>query len=78
MSEWVAPGPGELVTCETVAAVALHARRITDRDVKLGGHAWPKPVALCGRVMDWDTMRPATALCVTCRTCKAILEGFKP
>jgi len=32
---WKEPKRGELVTCETVAAIVLHARRITDREVSV-------------------------------------------
>lgn len=71
MTKWKEPGVGELVTCETIAAIVLHVRRITDRGVKLGGHVDPKPQALCGRYVDWDTQRPVIAECITCRNCKA-------
>jgi hypothetical protein len=71
MTKWKEPGIGELVTCETVSAIALHVRRITDRGVKLGGHAYPWPRAPCGQWVDWDSQIPVTAKCITCRNCKA-------
>ncbi len=62
----------DLVSCETVAAIVLHARRIGPRlkGVAYGGHTDPRPLALCGAAIDWDTTRPATEACVTCRSCR--------
>jgi hypothetical protein len=71
MSNWKEPKIGGLVACETVAAVVLHVRRIADRGVKLGGHVAPRPLALCGSPVDWDTQRPVSA--VHCRSCLAAL-----
>jgi len=73
MSEWKEPKYGGLVTCETVAAIVLHARRITNRGVRLSGHVEPRPLALCGSPVDWDTQRPVSA--VHCRSCLAALAG---
>lgn len=72
MSAWKEPTIGELVTCETVAAIVLHVRRIADRGVRLSGHVSPRPLALCGEPVYWDTQRPVAA--VSCRRCKAALE----
>lgn len=75
MTAWKPPARGEIVTCETIAAIAVHASRIVDRDVHLAGHRTPRPLALCGLPVDWDTMIPVTAACVSCRRCKALLPG---
>lgn len=64
----------QLVTCETVAAVVLHARRVADIPVRLSGHSPLRPLALCGRPVDWDTEIPVSVRAVTCRNCRAELE----
>jgi hypothetical protein len=76
MNNWKEPQRGELITCETVAAIVLHARHIVDRDVRLNGHRSPKPLALCGSPVDWDTQRPVSA--VHCRSCLAVLAKDHP
>jgi hypothetical protein len=73
MSAWKPPTTGGLVTCETVAAVVVHVRRIVDREVHLGGHIAPRPLALCGMPADWDTMLPVSA--ASCRRCRALLPA---
>lgn len=66
----------ELVTCETTAAISLHAREVTERHpVKLGGH-YNGPLTLCGRVVGWDTQRPLGG--VSCTRCKKILAEEFP
>lgn len=71
-----------LVTCETVAAIVLHVRRVTDVPVRLGGHTAPRPLALCGSPVDWDTQIPvasvtapsdATRAVRPCRGCRTAL-----
>lgn len=71
------PTHGEVVTCESVAALVLHLRRLGPGipPVRLSGHGGPGPFALCGSVIAWDTQRPATERCVTCRTCR-LLAGW--
>lgn len=66
---------GQLVTCETVAAIVRHVRRVADIPVKLGGHSVPRPRALCDRHVDWDTTRPVVLEHITCRACKAAVSG---
>lgn len=63
----------DLVTCETVAALVLHARRIANHSVQLGGHDTPRPLALCGAPIYWDTQRPVSD--VHCRLCLAVLKN---
>lgn len=59
---WTEPKVGDLVTCESTAAIILHARRVTSATpVMLGGHASPRPATLCGTEAAWDTMRPVSA-----------------
>jgi hypothetical protein len=65
----------QFVTCETVAAIVLHVRRVTDIPVRLTGHSTPRPRALCGRPVDWDTQRPVAIGHITCRDCKAALAA---
>lgn len=72
MTAWIGPAAGQLVACETVAAVVLHVRRIVDRGVRLSGHVAPRPLALCGTPIAWDTRLPVSA--VTCRRCEAVLK----
>lgn len=57
-------------TCETIAAVVLHIRRVGDRPVHLGGHVTPKPFALCGSPVGWDCQSPISA--ATCVRCIAV------
>lgn len=60
----------EYVACETVAAIVHHVRRVdAEHPVKRGGH-WPKPRAMCGREVDWDTQVPPTEKCISCRNCR--------
>lgn len=73
MAAWRAPTVGELVTCETVAAIVVHARRIVESEVRLSGHTAPRPLALCGSPVDWDTMIPVAG--TSCRWCKALLPS---
>jgi hypothetical protein len=80
-----APGsaPAEFVTCETVAAIVLHVRRVTAAaPIPLGGHTAPRPRALCGAPVDWDTQIPVASIAAEpddnravrpCRTCRAQL-----
>ena len=61
-----------LVTCESIAAIVLHARVVTDTTpIKLGGHRHPPPRTLCGAAAAWDTRRPIEG--VHCRDCIAEL-----
>lgn len=62
-----------LVTCETVAAIVLHVRRVTDTPVRLSGHSGMRPLALCGSAIDWDTEIPVSAENATCRGCRTAL-----
>ena len=56
-----------LVVCETVAAIAKHLRDTTYKAVSLSGHATPRPAALCGALIAWDTTLPIFA--ATCSSC---------
>lgn len=57
-----------LVVCESTAAVVTHAREVTDlTPIRLGGHAMPLPLTLCGTEAAWDTRLSLSA--VRCRTC---------
>jgi hypothetical protein len=60
-----------LFTCETTAAIVVHARFPNGVPQKLGGHAMPRPKTLCGADAAWDTRLPLFA--VTCKTCREIL-----
>lgn len=62
-----------LVICETVAAITLHLREVTtDSPIKLGGH-WPRPLALCGAEVSWDTQIPVSS--VRCRGCIKVMDA---
>jgi hypothetical protein len=61
-----------LVTCETIAAIVIHVRRIGDRPIRLSGHS-DKPTTLCGRLADWDTLIPVSPAAVSCRRCRVVL-----
>jgi hypothetical protein len=63
----------EMVTCETVAAIVVHVRRLGPGipPIRLSGHS-TRPFALCGSPIDWDTQIPATEPCVTCRSCRKV------
>lgn len=65
----------EFVTCESVASIVLHVRRIGDRPVHLGGHVSPRPLALCQSMVAWDTKRPVST--VGCRDCRDELQKLK-
>lgn len=62
-----------LVICETAAAITLHLREVTTASpIKLSGH-WPRPLALCGAEISWDTRIPITS--VRCRGCIAARDA---
>lgn len=58
-----------LTVCESVAAITLHLRIVTaEHPISLSGHALPRPHALCGTVIAWDTRSPISAArCGACR-----------
>ena len=57
----------EFVVCETVAAISTHIREVGDRDLRLGGHTFPRPHTLCLMDAAWDTLLPIdSARCVKC------------
>lgn len=60
-----------LITCESVVAVTVHLRDSTDVAPNYGGHH-PRPNALCGATVAWDTRLPITAA-----RCRACLERLK-
>ena len=62
-----------LTTCESTAAILLHVRDVTDlTTIRLGGHAHPRPLTLCGTEAAWD-MRSD----LKWTTCKACLQELK-
>ena len=57
----------ELITCESTAAISLHLRKISEAKISYSGHS-PRPKALCGREVAWDTRIVVTlASCTDCR-----------
>jgi len=52
-----------LVVSESYPGYRYHLRRIGpgEAPIKLGGHASPKPRALCDREIAWDTRIPVPA-----------------
>jgi hypothetical protein len=74
--EWQEPKVGDLVTCETVAAIVLHVRRVVDRGFRPSGHVTPRPLALCGSPVDWDTKQPVES--TSCHSCRLALAKVKP
>lgn len=53
------PTPGDLVICETAAAISTHFRIVTDaRPFKPAGHRSPQPETFCERPAAWDTLLP--------------------
>jgi hypothetical protein len=55
-----------LVVCESIAAITTHLRDTSKVGVNLSGHH-PRPHALCGAEIAWDTRLPLTA--ARCRAC---------
>lgn len=64
----------KLVVCESVAAITTHLRDFSDIARNYGGH-WPKPLALCGAVISWDTKLPLTS--ARCLRCRELATGIK-
>lgn len=63
------PNPGDLITCETFAAIVVHIRRVGLSGPHYGGGtAEHMGQTLCGVVPSWDTRIPVTA--ATCRGCR--------
>lgn len=62
-----------LVVCETVAAITTHLREVTpETPLNYGGHH-PRPKALCGAEIAWDTKLPLTD--TRCRGCIQARQG---
>jgi hypothetical protein len=61
--------PGDLIVCETNAAIATHLRRLTTRGPQWGGGA--DSPALCGANARWDRRSPVST--AGCRDCIAAL-----
>jgi hypothetical protein len=66
----------ELVVCESTAAIVPHLRIVTlEAPICLNGHS-PRPSALCGSEIAWDTQLPLNAArCRSCLTKRAELEA---
>lgn len=66
--------PPDVVACESAAAIVYHLRRIGDgyAPIRDGGH-WPRPSALCGAEIAWDTHVPPTERSITCRACRVAM-----
>lgn len=64
--------PPKLATCETTAAITLHVRVVGDRPFNPSGHTTPRPRALCGVNIAWDTQIDLGG--VRCRSCLQALE----
>lgn len=58
----------DLVVCESVAAITTHLRIVTvETPISLSGFH-PRPTALCGMEVAWDTKIPTRfARCKACR-----------
>ena len=56
-----------LVACESVAAIVVHLRDDALAPVRLSGHPFPRPRALCDAEVAWDTQLPTNS--ATCRKC---------
>ncbi len=68
------PKPGDVMVCETVAAITPHARIVDATGIRLGGW-YMGPNALCGATVAWDTHLPVSA--VTCSTCLVALKKME-
>lgn len=68
----------ELVVCESVVAIVTHVRSVDPKTpINLSGHS-PRPLALCGAQVAWDTRLPlAAATCKKCILAAGILDAFK-
>jgi hypothetical protein len=71
------PKRGDVVICETVAAITTHYRVLSERHPRrLSGHATPRPLALCGTAAAWDTELPTHrqdgSLAARCSECLAM------
>lgn len=64
-----------VIVCETTAAIVPHLRLVGSVPKKLGGHYEPKPVALCGVTIAWDTNLPLAA--ARCRACLSMLRALE-
>lgn len=67
-----------LVVCESAVAITTHLRDVADKAISLSGH-WPRPRALCGAEIAWDTRIPVSvARCRTCREKAGLTEKDAP
>jgi len=67
------------VVCESTAAIVTHLRLVGDKPISLSGPSFPRPEALCGSEIAWDTQLPINA--VRCRACMhqlALRAGNNP
>ena len=62
-----------LVTCESVAAIIVHLRDEAVAPIRLSGHSFPRPRALCDAEIAWDTKLPVDA--ASCGTCIEIARS---
>lgn len=58
------------VVCESTAAITTHLRELALAPENLGGHPEPRPQALCGAEVAWDTRLPLSA--ARCRACLVV------
>jgi hypothetical protein len=67
----------KLVVCESIAAITTHLRDAEVVEPNYGGHH-PRPAALCGSAIAWDTKLPLGA--ARCRPCLDAAKqlGWKP
>ena len=64
--------PGDLIVCETLAAITTHVRLLTTQGPLFEGASDSPPRALCGAKVAWDTLLPLST--VGCRNCIAELD----
>lgn len=65
----------DLIVCETTAGIVPHLRLVGSVLKKLGGHYSPKPVALCGVPITWDTNLSISA--ARCRACLSMMRALE-
>lgn len=77
------PVPGDLIICETVAAISTHYRVVTaEHPFKPSGHASPRPKTFCEGDVAWDTQLPPRrfdgTLTASCKTCRGTAARHQP
>lgn len=86
MTDSIAPRPdpsqphptlGQIITCETTAAIIYHLRVVDYVNAPpFGNWRWGAIKTLCGKDAAWDRSTPPTERCINCMPCR-VAAGWR-